>query len=251
MSLEKGVYQLKDGHWGYRFVIKCNGKAIDRKRTLDEFGQPFKTKQQAIRARLLAIEKERNGLSNEPSSPLQIERKTYKEVFEEYREKGRLDKAYGTIRKQDSLWENHIRDRYGDRFVDEVSVAEINDYLAQLYYQEGRSYSYVESFLKMFYLILGQAYSRNYMPQEVYAKLCLDKQARIKMPKKRLTEEDDINNAIDAMIGAIEYDVNTSLEVSFSDLGDMYKDKRVKKFVSDAICKSIKKRLNSLKIEIK
>ena len=191
MSLEKGVYQLKDGHWGYRFVIKCNGKAIDRKRTLDEFGQPFKTKQQAIRARLLAIEKERNGLSNEPSSPLQIERKTYKEVFEEYREKGRLDKAYGTIRKQDSLWENHIRDRYGGRFVDEVSVAEINDYLAQLYYQEGRSYSYVESFLKMFYLILGQAYSRNYMSQEVYAKLCLDKQARIKMPKKRLTEEED------------------------------------------------------------
>lgn len=60
-----------------------------------------------------------------------------------------------------------------------------------------------------------------------------------------------INNAIDAMIGAVEYDVNTSLEISFSDLGDMYKDKRVKKFVSDAICKSIKKRLNSLKIEIK
>ena len=62
---------------------------------------------------------------------------------------------------------------------------------------------------------------------------------------------EQINSSVDAMIGAIEYDVNTSLDISFSDLGEMYKDKRVKKFVSDAICKSIKKRLNSLKIEIK
>lgn len=43
----------------------------------------------------------------------------------------------------------------------------------------------------MFYLILGQAYSRNYLSQELYAKLCLDKLARIKMPKKRLTEDDE------------------------------------------------------------
>ena len=47
--------------------------------------------------------------------------KTYSEVFAEYCEKGRLDKASETIRKQDSLWNNHIKDLFGDRYVDEVS----------------------------------------------------------------------------------------------------------------------------------
>ena len=40
-----------------------------------------------------------------------------------------------------------------------------------LYYQEGRAYGYVESFLKMFYLIFGQAYVRNYIDIDKYTKL--------------------------------------------------------------------------------
>lgn len=183
---EVGVYQMDNGYWAFRIVFTRDGKRTNLKRTKDEAGNRLKTKKMAVleRTRLLAQ-------LEQPSSPRPIQRKTYKEVFEEYCEKGRLDKAYGTIRKQDSLWENHINVKYGSRYVDEVSVGEINDYLAQLYYQEGRSYSYVEGFLKMFYLILGQAYSRNYLSQEVYAKLCLDKGGRIRMPKKRFDEDED------------------------------------------------------------
>ena len=54
-----------------------------------------------------------------------IARRTYEEVFEEFRSKGRADRAYQTIRKQDSLWENHLRERFGKRFVDEISSAEM------------------------------------------------------------------------------------------------------------------------------
>ena len=79
-------------------------------------------------------------------------------MFKEYCENGRQDRAYQTIRKQDSLWKNHLSKRFGKRFVDEISAAEVNDYLSELYYTEGFSYQYTESFLKMFYLIFGQAY---------------------------------------------------------------------------------------------
>lgn len=79
-------------------------------------------------------------------------------------------KAYTTIKKQDSLWNNHLKVRFGNRYIDDITVAEIQDYLAELYYTEGKAYSYTESFLKMFYLIFGQAYSRNHLDIDIYEK---------------------------------------------------------------------------------
>ena len=182
-----GVYQLKNGYWAYRYVITVDGKRKERKKTTDEQGRRFKTKKQALKSREVAINREKNGVPLQP-----IKRRTIEEVFSEYCEVGRLDKAYGTIRKQDSLWNNHLKPIFGKRYVDEITVAEINDYLSHLYYTENRSFSYVESFLKMFYLILGQAYSRNCLGADMYSKLCLNKDSRIKMPKKKIEEDDDV-----------------------------------------------------------
>lgn len=58
-----------------------------------------------------------------------------------------------------------------------------------------------------------------------------------------------INEAVQGMIGAIRYDVETTLEISFKDLGEMYKDTKVRKFISDAICKKIEQRLRSITIK--
>ena len=41
----------------------------------------------------------------------------------------------------------------------------------------------------MFYLIFGQAYSRNYLPVDLYNRLCVNKDTKIKMPKMK-TEDD-------------------------------------------------------------
>ena len=166
-----GVYQKSNGFWEYRFTIVVDGQQISRKKSTDEFGNKLKTKSEAIRA---------------------IKRKKVKEVFQEYCEKGRNGKAYNTILKQDSLWKNHIKERFGDRFIDEISVAEIDDYLSELYYIDGLSFSYVESFLKMFYLIFGQAYSRNYLDVDTYNKLCLNKGTKISMPKLKTEDDTDI-----------------------------------------------------------
>ena len=183
-----GVYQKSNGFWEYRFTIVVDGQQISRKKSTDEFGNKLKTKSEAIRAREAAIFKARTDRERQR----EIKRKKVKEVFQEYCEKGRNGKAYNTILKQDSLWKNHIKERFGDRFIDEISVAEIDDYFSELYYIDGLSFSYVESFLKMFYLIFGQAYSRNYLDVDTYNKLCLNKGTKISMPKLKTEDDTDI-----------------------------------------------------------
>lgn len=187
-TTKTGVFQLDNGFWGYRYTLTYNGKKKDIKRQKDEFGNPFKTEKAAARARENAILKDKMSRIKKP-----IDRRlTFAEVYEEYCEYGRSSKAYTTIKKQDSLWRNHLAKKFGNRFIDDISVAEVNDYLSRLYYVEGRSYKYVEGFLKMFYLIFGQAYSRNYLDIDTYNKLCVMKDARISMPKIKVDEDTDI-----------------------------------------------------------
>lgn len=185
---DTGVYQLSNGNWAYRFTFTVEGKKKNRKGTKDEFGNPLTTKRAAILARAAAVTREQE----EQHRQAPVTRKTFQEVYKEYCEQGRSGKAYQTIRKQDSIWNNHLCAKFGRRYIDEISVAEVNDYLAHLYYTEGRAYKYVESFLKMFYLIFGQAYSRNYLEVDTYNKLCVNKDVRIRMPKMKVDEDAEI-----------------------------------------------------------
>lgn len=182
-----GVYQLDNGFWAYRYTVMINGKRKDVKRTTDTKGKPLKTEKSAAKAREKAVIQEKMNIDKP-----QITRITVQELYKEYCEKGRNEKAYTTILKQDSLWKNHLKERFGHKYLDEISVAEINDYLAELYYIENYAYKYVESFLKMFYLIFGQAYSRNYLSLDTYNKLCICKEVKIHMPKLKVDDDLDI-----------------------------------------------------------
>lgn len=185
---ESGVFQMDNGQWGYRFSLIIDGRRVSRRKTTDEEGKKLTSKRAATKAREAAIA----NAHIESKRKQTVSRRTVKEVFEEFCEKGRNDRAYQTIRKQDSLWENHLCPKFGKRFVDDISVAEVVDYLSELYYIEGLSYQYTESFLKMFYLIFGQAYSRNYLDVDTYNKLCVNKDTRIKMPKMKTEDDTDI-----------------------------------------------------------
>lgn len=190
---DAGVYQLKNGNWSFRYTITSGGQKKDVRKAKDAEGNPLLTKKAAIEARKWAIEQEKTVEQEIIVEPKKvIERKTVKEVWLEYCEKGRAGKAYTTIRKQNSLWENHIGRRFGKRYVDEITVAEVNDYLAELYFTEGLAYRYVEGFLRQFYLIFGQAYSRDYMTVEAYNKLCVNKSSRIQMPKMKVEDDTEI-----------------------------------------------------------
>ena len=183
-----GVFQLENGNWEYRYVVVVDGKSVSSRKRTDEFGNKLKTKRQAIKAREAAL----NNLAAAEERKKTVIRKTFEEVFNEYCEKGRNDRAYMTVRKQDSLWRIHLKDRFGSRYIDEISVAEVNDYLAELYYKDGYAFKYVESFLKMFYLIFGQAYSRDYLSVDAYNKMCLNKDTKIHMPKLKVDDDTDI-----------------------------------------------------------
>ena len=128
-----GVFQLENGNWEFRYVVIVDGKTVSSRKRTDEFGNKLKTKRQAIKAREAAL----NNLAAAEERKKTVVRKTFEEVFNEYCEKGRSDRAYMTVRKQDSLWRIHLKDRFGSRFIDEISVAEVNDYLAELYYKDG------------------------------------------------------------------------------------------------------------------
>lgn len=186
-SQNLGISQLPNGNWCYRFTRTVDGKRVNRKGTKDEAGNPLKTKRAAEQAKAIAEMRFEASLYQKPER-----RMTFGEVYTEYCERGRSGKAYSTIKKQDSLWNNHLKEQFGGRFVDDIAVAEVNDYLSFLYYTEGRAYKYVESFLKMFYLVFGQAYSRNYLSTDAYNKLCINKDVRIAMPKMKIDEDVDI-----------------------------------------------------------
>ena len=180
---DTGVYRLENGGWGFRYTISVDGRRKDVKRVRDANGKPMKTKREAILARSEAMKSEQEPQRKE------VSRRTIKGVFEEFCANGRKDRAYRTKQKQDSLWKNHLCPRFGKRYVNSISTAEINDYLSELYYVEGFSYQYTEAFLKMFYLIFGQAYSRNYLDVDTYNKLCVNKDTKTRMPKVK-TEDD-------------------------------------------------------------
>ena len=197
---DSGVFQLADGNWGYRFKALIEGRNVDRRRIRDNNGKPFKNKTAASKARKQALE---DAYANAgtldlpvgitpPANSETVEEKTVADVFAEFCAKGRSDRAYQTIRKQDSLWKNHLAERFGARRLDSLTTAEIQDFLTTLYYENDFSYSYVESFLKMFYLIFGQAYSRGYLETAQYHRLCLNKDTKIRMPKRKRNDEDEV-----------------------------------------------------------
>ncbi len=208
-----GVYQLDNGYWGYRYAIVIGGKRKEAKKVRNDEGQPFKTARQAFKARERAI-MQAQSVALPPQK--KVSKRTVKEVYQEYCEKGRNGKAYATIRKQDSLWNNHLCAKFGERYVDDITVAEIQDYLEELYYTDNRAYSYTESFLKMFYLIFGQAYSRNYIDVDYYNKLCVNKDTKIHMPKLKIDEDLDIVFFDDKEINQLDsYFKGTNAETAY------------------------------------
>ena len=134
MANETGIYKLKDGGWGFRYTISVCGKRKDVKRVRDAYGNPMKTKRDAVLARAEAMKAE------EIPQQIRIVRKSVKEAYQEFCENGRKDRAYRTKQKQDSLWNNHLCQKFGKRYVDEINSSEVNDYLVALYCEQGYSY---------------------------------------------------------------------------------------------------------------
>ena len=53
---DTGVYQLKGGNWAYRYTITENGRKKDVRKAKDEYGNPFHTKREAVKARQMSLD---------------------------------------------------------------------------------------------------------------------------------------------------------------------------------------------------
>lgn len=85
---------MDNGCWGYRFIVTVDGKRKTQKRVKDEMGKPYKTEKQAAKVREKAISMEKTRMLLPPQK--KIVRRTVEDVYKEYCEVGRSEKAYAT-----------------------------------------------------------------------------------------------------------------------------------------------------------
>ena len=59
------------------------------------------------------------------------------------------------------------------------------------------------------------------------------------------------NDAVERLIGAMEYDIETIVNISFDDAQDIFESKKVRKYISDRIMREIAAQLEASKIKMK
>lgn len=181
-----------DGGWQYRLKVKLNdGTVFDTKIKKDLNGNPFLTARAAYEAKEAHKARLLTPLLNPSSEPLSA---SLSYVYNKYINTEGKDKAPATLRKQDSMWRNHIKPQFGDRDINSFNVVEINSFLSDLY--KKHAYKYVESFLRFFYLLFGFADRLGVIDSEVYNKLIVNENTRISMPKmNQIDYEDELSGA--------------------------------------------------------
>ena len=184
---DTGVYQLENGTWEYRIVINRRDLKVDTTCRQDAQGKAFATKKAAKEARELKLVE----LKSPKPKVVEYKDATLAEVYGRYLKEGTAGKAKSTLRKQESMWENHIEKNFGKKLLSEITIADLKNYLTNLYYYGdgiegyigGYSYKYTEGFLKFFYLLFGTAYNYDLIDVGRYTKMFLDKGTRLTMPK--------------------------------------------------------------------
>jgi len=182
-----GLIKTSNG-WSYRITYTAaDGKRHDLTRTTDSSGQPLKTKKQAQEAKAAHLLQLKN--------PQQQKEKTYYITFAEawqlFEEKEAQSKAEGTTKKYNSVWKNHIESRFGKEEMNTTTTQELASFLLDKYAQ-GLSFGFVESFLKCFYLLFGVAERAERLEPGRYARICTNKETKLKMPPKREEDKKDI-----------------------------------------------------------
>ncbi len=188
---DTGLTQLKNGNWQYRIKVKLpNGTTIDTTCRQDEDGEPFRTKTAARNARmtkLVAIKNDKN---------LQVKKScTFNEVWAYYKKNDALGQAPTTQTKHDSVWRNHFAAEFGHRDMNSVTISEIENFLIRKYTTpnakgEYLSYAYLESFIKLFYLLYGIANRWEKVDNDKFNKMFVIKGNKIKMPEIRQVDEE-------------------------------------------------------------
>ena len=148
--------------WSYRFKIKVNGE------TLEGGESGFKTALEASEARAKAIEdaKSKGFVSNNS--------KLFSEVFEEWIKSQADTKSPNTLKRHYSLYNNHLKYVFGDRYIISISGQELDDFMNGLgkpttdcKYKRQIVYSseYINGFYKTLFGIFSYAKRNGYVKE--------------------------------------------------------------------------------------
>ena len=173
--------------WQYRLKLTLpNGEKIDTTCKRNEHGHPFLTAEEAYKAKEAHRDRLLSGEKKHTSKQKEM---TLKDLYEHYMSSAEAkSKAPSTIAKQESMWKNHISDKFGDDLFKDITLADLQNYLHELYTIKGYEYKYVEGFLRFFYLLWGYAYRLDKVDYERYIKMFIDRGTRLTMPE--MTQED-------------------------------------------------------------
>lgn len=187
---DAGLYQLPNGNWGFRSVVIINGERHDTNRHLDDDHQPFLRKKDAK-----AFKEKLEYELKHPPKKEDFEDCKLQEIWDYYLNNTAASKRPTTVKKYTSLWERHIKEKFGDKLISQITVGDINTYLSDLYnnthidkkhHKEIQySFKYVEGFLKLFYQLFGLAYSLEKIDPLRYTRMFLDQGTKVRMPKIR------------------------------------------------------------------
>lgn len=203
--------------WQYRIKITLpNGEKIDTTGRRDADGKPFITAESAYKAKLEHETRLRNGTNNKPKKKAKA---TLNTIYEHYIKSSEAkSKAPTTILKQESMWKNHIEPKFGDLEIKDITLADLQNYLHELYTDKGYEYSYVQGFLKFFYLLFGYAYRLDKIDYERYIKMFVDKKTRLTMPQMTQADFEESEGPIDTYN---EYDLYRMEELFKSEDGNL------------------------------
>ena len=204
MAKYTGVSQNKDGSWSYRIKKKINNQVVDTKIKRDDNGNLFLTARAAHEAKL---KHESKLISGEIELPQRPNKATLTYIYETYLNSSEAkQKAPATLRKQNSMWKNHIsKADFIDYDINDIKITDLNDFLYNLY--QTHSYAYVEGFLKFFYLLFGYAYDLELVNGDRYYRMFGDSKTRLSMPVKEQVDvetEDDIATYTDDELAVME-----------------------------------------------
>lgn len=185
MAKYTGVTQNTDGSWTYRIKIKLpDGSVKDTRIKKDSRGNPFLTARQAFEAKKEHEAKIRtNPEDNAPKQKIV----TLQDVYDNYLDTEAKKKAPATLRKQESMWRNHISPIFAKRDINSIKIIELDTFLVNLY--KDKSYKYTEGFLKFFYLLFGHADRMEVIDPARYLRMFATKNKRLEMPK--ITQQDN------------------------------------------------------------
>ena len=176
--------------WQYRIKMTLpNGDKIDTISRRDKNGKPYTTAESAFIAR----EEARQGFLSTSKEEVEKRAKiTLSELYDKYTHSHEAKmKAPATIRKQESMWNNYVMAEFGSRIIGQISLNDLNRFLSHLYYDLDKSYSYIQGFLRFFYLLFGFADRCDLLDTSRYTKMFVNRSTRLSMPKKKQTVNDD------------------------------------------------------------